>query len=57
MSKNFKIKSKKELKKMSVSEIENYLEELQNYLDYNNSEELFELEKLVSEMLLEKYSG
>lgn len=57
MAKSFKIKSRKELEKSSIVEIEVYLEELQNYLDINYSKDLSEHEEMVSEILLDKYSG
>lgn len=57
MSKDLKFRSKKEIKKMSVNEVENYLTEIQNYLDIKDSKELIDLEKMVREILLEKYSG
>ena len=57
MSKPFKIKSKKELEKLSVTQIELYLDELQTYLDIKYTKELSDHEEIVREILLDKYSG
>lgn len=57
MSKSLKIKSRKELEKLSIGEIEIYLEEIQYTLDVKYSKELYDHEEMVREILLDKYSG
>lgn len=57
MSKSLKIKSRKELEKLSIGEIEIYLEEIQYSLDVKYSKELSDHEEMVREILLDKYSG
>lgn len=57
MSKSFKIKLKKEIEKLSISEIEIYLEDIQYSLDIKYSKELSDHEEMVRELLLDKYSG
>lgn len=57
MPKSFKIKSRKELEKLSISEIEIYLDDLQSYLDIRETKELSDHEEIVREILLDKYSG
>lgn len=55
MSKKLKVKTRKELTRMSINEIETYLDEVQNSIEYDDSEELLDLESIVREILLEKY--
>lgn len=56
MSETYNYKSKREIKKLPVTEIEIFLDRLQTRLDLRFCKETYKLEKLVREILLEKYS-